>query len=133
MSRLVLLGGGHSHVEVIRRLALRPLNGVQVALVSPERHAIYSGMLPGWIAGHYELSQCSIDLEALCRRAGIRLYRTTAIGIDPGAHRVQCSDGTLLDYDALSLNIGSTPDWETLPGALEHGVPVKPLARFVPR
>jgi selenide,water dikinase len=131
MSRLVLLGGGHSHVEVTRRLALRPLNGVRVALVSPERHAIYSGMLPGWIAGHYELSQCSIDLEALCRTAGVRLYRTTAIRIDPGAHRVQCSDGTLLEYDILSLNIGSTPDWDTLPGALEHSVPVKPLARFI--
>ncbi|MGQ0749840.1 MAG: FAD-dependent oxidoreductase [Betaproteobacteria bacterium] len=131
ISRLVLLGGGHSHVEVIRRLALHPLSGVQVTLVSPDRHAIYSGMLPGWIAGHYELSQCSIDLEALCRAAGARLHRTAANRIDPVARRVQCSDGTLLDYDVLSLNIGSTPDWDTIPGAFEHGVPVKPLARFV--
>lgn len=132
MSRLVLLGGGHSHVEVIRRLARHPLRGVQVTLVSPDRHAIYSGMLPGWVAGHYELWQCSIDLDTLCQAAGVRFYRTTAIHIDSGAHRVQCSDGTLLDYDLLSLNIGSTPDWETIPGALEHSVPVKPLARFVP-
>jgi selenide,water dikinase len=131
MSRLVLLGGGHSHVEVIRRLASAPLTNSQVALVSPERHAIYSGMLPGWVAGHYELSQCSIDLEALCEAARVRLYRTAANGIDASARRVQCSDGTLLDYDVLSLNTGSTPDWDTLPGAFQHGVPVKPLARFV--
>ena len=130
MSRLVLLGGGHSHVEVIRQLAQHPPGGVRVTLVSPDRHAIYSGMLPGWVAGHYELSQCSIDLKALCHAAGIRLYRTTANCIDAGARRVQCHDGTLLEYDVLSLNIGSTPDWDTLPGAFEHGVPVKPLARF---
>jgi selenide,water dikinase len=130
MSRLVLVGGGHSHVEVIRRLAITPLADAQVDLVSPDRYAIYSGMLPGWVAGHYSRSQCSIDLPALCRAAGVRFRQTAATGLDPVGRHVQCSDGAMLEYDLASLNIGSTPDWDAIPGAFEHGVPVKPLTRF---
>jgi selenide,water dikinase len=38
--------------------------------VNPGPHAIYSGMLPGLIAGHYALDDCRIDLARLCRFAG---------------------------------------------------------------
>ena len=51
MKRLVLLGGGHAHVKVLADLAERPLSRWDVHLVTPYRRQIYSGMLPGWIAG----------------------------------------------------------------------------------
>jgi len=53
MKRLVLIGGGHSHVEVLRRFGRNPAAGTELTLVSPNPDAPYSGMLPGWIAGHY--------------------------------------------------------------------------------
>ncbi|MXX17447.1 MAG: hypothetical protein F4Z52_09675, partial [Gammaproteobacteria bacterium] len=72
---LVLLGGGHSHVIVIRRWAANPVPGVRVTLVSPDTLTPYSGMLPGLVAGHYSVAQTHIDLARLCRWAGIRFVR----------------------------------------------------------
>ena len=62
MKRLVLLGGGHSHVEVLRRFGAAPLPGTELVLASPYLDSPYSGMLPGWIAGHYTRDECHVDL-----------------------------------------------------------------------
>ncbi|MDH3286353.1 MAG: FAD-dependent oxidoreductase [Betaproteobacteria bacterium] len=131
MERLLLLGGGHSHVEVIRRFGARPLRGTAITLVSPDRHTPYSGMLPGFVAGHYDYDDCHIDLEPLCAAAGILLHRAEASAFDPDAGRVVCSDGSVAAYDVLSIDVGSTPDMRAIPGALEHGIPVKPVAQFL--
>ena len=48
---LILVGGGHSHIEVLRRFRMRPEPGVRVTLINPHPDAQYSGMLPGLIAG----------------------------------------------------------------------------------
>jgi NADH dehydrogenase FAD-containing subunit len=65
MKHLVLLGGGHAHVHVLQQLARTPLAGVNVTLVSPYQRQIYSGMVPGWLAGHYTVDDCSIALSPL--------------------------------------------------------------------
>jgi selenide, water dikinase len=131
MSRLVLLGGGHSHVEVLRQLALRPMTDTSVHIVSDERYALYSGMLPGWVAGHYAFDACCIDLPALCRAAGARFSEARAHHIDAALQRVRLNDGSEIDYDFLSINIGAVPDTESIPGAALHGIAVKPLTAFV--
>ncbi|KPK33115.1 MAG: hypothetical protein AMJ66_05880, partial [Betaproteobacteria bacterium SG8_40] len=61
MKKLLLIGGGHSHIEVMRRFALRPQADVRLTVVNPTTHTPYSGMLPGLIAGHYTFAQCHID------------------------------------------------------------------------
>jgi NADH dehydrogenase FAD-containing subunit len=48
--RVLLAGGGHSHVEVLRRFALQPDPAIALTLVSPDPATPYSGMLPGLIA-----------------------------------------------------------------------------------
>lgn len=131
MKRLLLLGGGHSHVEVIRRLGLQPPRETRIILVSPDRHTSYSGMLPGFVAGHYDFHDCHIDLERLCETAGVEFRQSHATGIDPAANRVSCSDHSTLDYDLLSIDIGSTPAAHGVPGALEHAIRVKPVAAFI--
>ncbi len=131
MKRLALLGGGHSHVEVIRRFGMSPPRAARMLLVSPERYTVYSGMLPGFVAGHYDFRDCHIDLERLCRAAHVEFRRARALDLDLVARRVQCSDGAAVDYDVLSINVGATPQAASISGAIEHALPVKPSSEFV--
>lgn len=128
---LLLIGGGHSHIEVIRRLGSNPEPGVQVTLISPSRHTPYSGMLPGFIAGHYRFEDCHIDLDALCRSAGIERQETAVSEIDPVAQIARCSNGQSHHFDIVSIDTGSTPALAGIPGADRHGAPIKPVQDFL--
>ncbi|MBC2771921.1 FAD-dependent oxidoreductase [Rhizobium sp. AQ_MP] len=126
---IMLLGGGHSHVEVIRRLGQLGL-GSRITLVSPGKHAPYSGMLPGYIAGIYGFEDFHIDLQALCARFGVTFQETVASHIDPDRRVVRLADGSDLSYRQLSIDIGSTP---SLPSGITGGISVKPIASFTDR
>ena len=73
MKRLVLVGGGHAHLYVLRALAREKPTGIEIILISPNSYQNYSGMLPGWIAGHYNKLQCQIDLRPLVQAAHVRM------------------------------------------------------------
>ncbi len=127
---IVLVGGGHSHVMVLRMFAMRPLPGLRLTLICTDTDTPYSGMLPGYIAGHYDFDEVHIDLRRLAGFAGARYYRDEVVGIDRAARQVICRGRPPVPYDALSINIGSTPQLGGVPGATEHAVPVKPIRRF---
>lgn len=126
----MLVGGGHSHVGVLRRFAMKPEPGVLLTLISRDGMSPYSGMLPGYISGHYSDDEVHIDLDRLCRFAGARLIRAEVLGIDRASRRVLLKDRPAIAYDVLSLNIGSTPRRSLVPGASDHAVGVKPIHSF---
>jgi selenide,water dikinase len=130
---LVLVGGGHAHVHVLKSFAMRPVPGVRVTLVARDVETPYSGMLPGWVAGRYRFDECHIDLGRLVRFAGARLVHDEAIGIDRAAGHLLCRAHPPIRWDLLSLDIGSAPRAHDVPGAAEHTVAVKPIARFTGR
>ena len=131
MKKLVLIGGGHAHVEVLRQFGLQRTPDAEITLVSPDRHTPYSGMLPGLVAGHYRFEQCHIDLQPLAAYASARLVLVEARTLDAARRTVALSNGDTLPYDLLSINTGSTPIVNGIPGAAEHAIMVKPVAAFL--
>lgn len=129
--RLVLIGGGHSHLEVLRSLGKKPLPEVRITLIAREVQAPYSGMLPGFIAGHYGFDDIHIDLRPLARFAGAHLVHAEAVGIDAERKQVLCRDHPPVPYDILSINTGSAPRLDDVPGAAGQVIPVKPVDRFI--
>jgi pyridine nucleotide-disulfide oxidoreductase family protein len=128
LRQLVLAGAGHSHALVLRELALAPLAGVEVRVVSPQARAPYSGMVPGWLAGHYAFDDIVVDFPRLCAAAGARWVEGEIDAIDPARRRLRLADGEELPYDALSLNVGST----LRPPPTSHALmlPLRPLAEL---
>lgn len=126
MKRLILVGAGHAHARVLLEFAQRGVANLEVLLVSPAVQAPYSGMVPGWLAGHYRWEECCIDFAHLCDRAGARLRIDTVTGIDAARSELMLASGERFAYDWLSLDIGSTlmpPDSDRL-----TVLPMRPLA-----
>jgi selenide,water dikinase len=127
---LVLIGGGHSHVVALRMLAMQPEPGLRITLICTDIDTPYSGMLPGYISGHYSFDEVHIDLGRLASFAGARFIHGEVTGLDRANQRVQVMDRPPVPYDLLSINTGSTPNVQKVEGAQTHVVPVKPIARF---
>lgn len=125
---LVLVGGGHTHALVLRMLAMAPIAGLRITLISPASHTPYSGMLPGLVAGHYSFEQTHIDLARLCQWAGVRFIESEVTALDPESKRLSLAGRPAIEYDLVSLDIGSQPELDSVPGAREYSIPVKPVA-----
>jgi pyridine nucleotide-disulfide oxidoreductase family protein len=132
--QLLLLGAGHAHVHVLSQMAQSPWAGAQVTLIAPYDRQLYSGMVPGFVAGHYALEDCVIPLEPLVRRSGIRWLQRSVRGLDAQAQTVTLDDGSVLRYDWLSINTGPVQDRalieHSMPGAREHGLFIRPIEVF---
>ncbi len=130
---LVLIGGGHTHALVLRKWGMNPLPGARVTIINPGPTAPYSGMLPGYVAGHYRRDELDIDLVKLARFAGARIILGAVNGLDPARRVVHVSGHLPVSFDVASVNVGITSDMPALPGFAEHAVPAKPLGQFAAR
>jgi selenide,water dikinase len=130
---LVLVGGGHSHVAVLKRFGMNPLPGVRLTLICRDAHTPYSGMLPGYVAGHYTYDEAHIDLGALARFANARFFHSNVTALDLREKRVICDNRPPVPFELVSINTGSTPNTSMVPGATGNVVPVKPINNFLDR
>ncbi len=131
MRRLLLAGGGQAHAFVLRELARRSLRDVEVTLVTPHVDQLYSAMLPGWIAGHYTRDELAIPLAPLTQAANARLVEDRICGLDPARGIALTERGTTIEFDLLSLAVGSTIASGPIEGAQQHAFPIRPIHAFV--
>ncbi len=126
---ILLLGAGHTHLEVLRRFAMRPAPRIRVTLIGREPHTPYSGMLPGLIRGDYDYDQAHIDLAPLVSAAAARLVIGEATAIDLAERTVSVHARPPIPFDLLSIDIGGIP---AMPENA-NGIPVKPIGQFLMR
>ena len=129
---LVLVGGGHSHALVLRKMGMNlwPAD-VRLTLVTNLADTPYSGMLPCHISGLYDFDTAHIDLRPLTRFANCRLIMSEMVGLNVDTRQIFCRDRPPLTYDVLSIDIGSTPTKSKVPGAAEHAIPAKPVPNLL--
>ncbi|MBW4560469.1 MAG: selenide, water dikinase SelD [Mojavia pulchra JT2-VF2] len=128
---LVLIGGGHSHAIVLRMFGMKPLPGVRLTLITTASDTPYSGMLPGHIAGFYSHNECHIDLRPLANFAQAQLYIDEVVGLDLENNKVICANRPPVNFDLLSVDIGSTPATISVSGAAEYVIPAKPVSQLL--
>ena len=128
---IVLVGGGHAHVQVLRGLAMRRLAGAHVTLVVDDPIAIYSGMVPGFVAGHYRRDELEIDVRPLARRAGAAVVIARATGVLASERRVELEGRAAIHYDTASFDVGSSVAGLDLPGVRDFALATRPIGRFV--
>lgn len=131
--RVILAGGGHAHLAVLADWATRPLPDTERWLVTSSRHTAYSGMLPGWLAGHYRASDLLIDLEPLAEKAGAKLVIADVIGLDPSHQMLSLSSAEQIGFDLLSLATGGEADISSLATLGDKLLPVRPVGTFMER
>lgn len=135
MRHLLLLGAGHAHIYLLQNLATMAKNAqlppLKISLVSPHANTYYSGMIPGFIAGHYHLEECAIHIPALLKNSDIQWYPCHAEAIDLAAKKVLLDNHEYLSFDLLSIDTGAGLDQhlleQRLPGASTYGISLRPL------
>lgn len=133
MKRLLLVGGGHAHLEVLRQFALPREwgKGVECVLASPNANTLYSGMLPGVIAGHYRLADAQIDLARLAQNAGWCFLPQALQSLNAEQRVALLAGGERVPYDVLSLDTGSVADLTHIEGGADQVIPLRPFPAFL--
>jgi NADH dehydrogenase FAD-containing subunit len=131
MTRVLLAGGGHTHLVAAPPLAAGA-RGARIALLAPSPELLYSGMMPGWIAGRHAFDECAIDLRRVAGAAGVEWIEDTLVDVDFAAREGVGASGRRHPYDLLSLNVGSENLLgERAPGSTVRVLGAKPFAGFV--
>jgi pyridine nucleotide-disulfide oxidoreductase family protein len=130
MKHLVLLGGGHAHVHVLKTLSAQSLVNTKITLITPYCRQVYSGMLPGWIAGHYALDDCMIQLTPLARAVHIDVIESACREIDFAKQQVVLANGTRVAFDFLSIDTGSVANRANL-ATDQDAIAIRPIEDFI--
>jgi selenide, water dikinase len=128
LKKILLVGAGHAHVEVVRLFGLQMPADVEITLLSESERAGYSGMMPGVIAGHYSRDEAEVNVPALCARSGVKFELGVIDRIDAASNTVH-TVRKAYPYDWLSLNTGSRPWLPENTEGLHLGV--KPFSAFL--
>jgi len=130
---IVLLGAGHTHLHVVNAWRRRPLAAARLTLVSNFPIATYSGMLPGTLAGLYRPEALEIDLSRLCGKANVDFVLAEPQGADLRRRRLSFEGRDDLEYDLLSIGVGSVPDRSGIEADDETLLAIKPMQTFLKR
>lgn len=126
MKRIVLVGAGHTHIELALRAGELVNAGYEVVLVNPKRSHPYSGMGPGLLSGVYSAANVYLPAAALIEKSGGTFVLDSITGLDPEQRLLYLEEGEPLSYDAVSFNLGSEP--RGAGPTDERLFPVKPIS-----
>ena len=128
--RLLLVGGGHSHQMLLENLPTSWLQEHEVTLISPYDSTLYSGMMPGYLAGLYSLNALKVPIKKYSENKGVQFVKGEIKNLQPTNNTAQLSTGEVFSYDVVSINIGSITRQENINISSDRTYPVKPIEPF---
>lgn len=128
--RLIIAGGGHAHLQVLADWIKNGPPPCETLLISTGSISLYSGMIPGWIAGDYRLDEATIDLRPLAARAGVTFRQATLTAASMPEQTVTLADGSVIAFDWLSVATGGSDRSEALGDRPQTLHPIRPIDRF---
>ena len=105
--QLILLGGGHSNIQVLKKLCMNEYIGLNTILISENYNATYSGLTPAYLQNQIKKSEISIDLQRLCFNAGATFIKDRVVSLDTNNKTINLKNYPSIEYDLLSINTGS--------------------------
>ena len=92
LADLVLVGGGHAQIAVLKAFAMKPVPGLRLTIVTSSSRTPYSGMLPGYVEGVWHDEDLHIDLRHLAQAANARIIVATVTGINADLKQIYFDD-----------------------------------------
>ena len=108
-NHLVLIGGGHSNVLLMRKWLMNPslMPKCPITIISNDFNLVYSAMYPGVIAGEFKLDETLIDIYSLANKAKIAFIKDEISDINFIQRKVLFDKRPYIKYSKLILNFGS--------------------------
>jgi NADH dehydrogenase FAD-containing subunit len=128
--RVVLLGGGLSHIHYIRHKAKSMGFQVEVVLVNSKPQVFYSPVFEEVLTGRLPLADAMIDLRKICTLTGVTFIQSQIEDIDTERKLIKFTDRASLQYDFLSIDDIGEPRAHHPRGFLENGFYARDLMSF---
>lgn len=128
--RLLLVGAGHAHLHLVRHAGRLARAGYRTTLVAPASFD-YSGAASSTATGGRDREDGRIDVAALARTGPAEHRPGVVTAVDPVARTAIADDGAVIEWDVMSLNIGSVADLAPVPTRGTPIVRVKPLEDLI--
>jgi NADH dehydrogenase FAD-containing subunit len=129
--KLLLVGGGHVHLTILKGLRSFLENDVDVSLIAPSPYHYYSGMAPGLLSGYYRPEDARFNVKKMADSSGAEFIRGRAAAVHPEQREVELEDGSRAGYDIVSFNTGSEIPGGPFAAGQENVFPVKPIENFL--
>jgi NADH dehydrogenase FAD-containing subunit len=126
---LVILGGGHASLPLIKMGQHWEKKNLSITLVSAENYLVYSGALPQYLGGFYSWEETAVNLKQLCIRYGAEFIRARAEAVEGSRQKILLEDGRELTYDYLVINVGARTAARV---QLADVYTVKPMSALLP-
>lgn len=110
MKQILLVGSGHSHLEVLKALSISEVKSHRFTLISPEKETVYSGLIPRFMMGEILSHDLLIPSAQFAESKGVHFIQDTLVAFDSNQKMATFNSGRTLNFDILSVNIGGRTD-----------------------
>ena len=109
INHLVLIGGGHTNVLLMRKWLMYPklMPEIPITIISRDTHLVYSATFPSVISKSISLNNSLIDIRSLARKARVSFIKNEVTNIDYHLKKIFLKNRPSISYSKLVLNYGS--------------------------